>query len=110
MLTGFLPFYEKNPTLLFEKIRNGEYNWEGCPEVSQHAKNFVGMLLTVNPQERLTAVEALEHEWIASSSSSQRASTSTSKSPTDVLVASSMPHRMLEPCKRTKQVSLVSFS
>jgi hypothetical protein len=33
-LTGFLPFYDKNHTILFEKIQNVDYNWDDCPEVS----------------------------------------------------------------------------
>lgn len=64
MLTGFLPFYEKNATLLFDKIKSADYNWEGCPDVSNDAKDFVAKLLTVDPKQRMTAADALQHAWL----------------------------------------------
>lgn len=69
MLTGFLPFYEKNPGQLFEKIKHAQYNWDGCPPVSDNAKDFVAKFLTVDPKLRPSASEALQHVWLKQFSS-----------------------------------------
>lgn len=63
-MTGFLPFYDKNHVVLFEKIQNVNYNWNDCPEVSEMSKNFVGGLLIKDPKKRMTAEQALNHPWV----------------------------------------------
>ena len=57
----------QNRRSLFSKIIRGDYNfcekdWIG---VSEEAKHLVGGLLTVDSTRRLTAEEALQHEWFA---------------------------------------------
>jgi calcium/calmodulin-dependent protein kinase I len=69
LLTGFLPFYEKEPNKLYRKIKKGEYDWDDCPDVSDLGKEFVSRLLITDPDQRLTAEEALQHKWIKSKSS-----------------------------------------
>jgi len=64
LLTGFLPFYDKNHALLFEKIQNVDYNWDDCPEVSPNAKHFIQHLLVKDSKRRYTADVALNHPWI----------------------------------------------
>eukprot|EP01117_Protostelium_nocturnum_P012261 TRINITY_DN450_c0_g3_i1.p1 TRINITY_DN450_c0_g3~~TRINITY_DN450_c0_g3_i1.p1 ORF type:complete len:303 (-),score=63.59 TRINITY_DN450_c0_g3_i1:262-1122(-) len=64
LLTGFLPFYDKNHALLFEKIQNVDYNWDDCPEVSPAAKHFIQHLLVKDPKRRYTAEVALQHPWV----------------------------------------------
>jgi len=64
LLTGFLPFYDKNHALLFEKIQNVDYNWDDCPEVSPSAKHFIQHLLVKDPKRRYTAEVAMSHPWI----------------------------------------------
>jgi len=64
LLTGFLPFYDKNHTLLFDKIQNVDYNWDDCPEVSPAAKHFIQHLLVKDPKKRYTADAALAHPWV----------------------------------------------
>jgi len=64
LLTGFLPFYDKNHAVLFEKIQNVEYNWDDCPEVSPAAKHFIQHLLVKDPKKRYTAEQALAHPWV----------------------------------------------
>jgi len=64
LLTGFLPFYDKNHTVLFEKIQNVDYNWDDCPEVSLEAKHFIQHLLVKDPKKRYTAEAALSHPWV----------------------------------------------
>lgn len=84
-LTGFLPFYDKNHVVLFEKIQNVDYNWDDCPEVSpagkfllnkdwfnkwkffkkkKKAKHFIQHLLVKDPVQRYTAAKALNHPWV----------------------------------------------
>jgi serine/threonine protein kinase len=76
-LTGFLPFYDKNSTVLFEKIQAVDYNWDDCPEVSAEgtpnvvtqlisiaAKHFIQHLLVKDPKARYTTEQALDHPWI----------------------------------------------
>jgi calcium/calmodulin-dependent protein kinase I len=65
LLTGFLPFYDKKHAVLFQKIKDVEYNWDECPEISQLAKDFIETLLVKEPAKRATAQEALDHPWIA---------------------------------------------
>jgi len=64
LLTGFLPFYDKNHAVLFEKIQNVDYNWDDCPEVSPAAKHFIQHLLVKDPKKRYTAEIAMAHPWI----------------------------------------------
>lgn len=64
LLTGFLPFYDKNHAILFDKIQNVEYNWDDCPEVSPAAKHFIQHLLVKDPKKRYTAELALNHPWV----------------------------------------------
>jgi calcium/calmodulin-dependent protein kinase I len=64
LLTGFLPFYDKNHSVLFEKIQSVDYNWEDCPEVSPAAKHFIQHLLVKDPKKRYTADMAMNHPWV----------------------------------------------
>eukprot|EP00730_Choanoeca_flexa_P004385 TRINITY_DN11679_c2_g1_i1.p1 TRINITY_DN11679_c2_g1~~TRINITY_DN11679_c2_g1_i1.p1 ORF type:complete len:1004 (+),score=170.13 TRINITY_DN11679_c2_g1_i1:152-3163(+) len=68
LLCGFPPFAssKKDQKELFEKIRAGSYSypkpyWAGS---SKSAKNFIDKLLTVDPGERLSAEQALNHDWL----------------------------------------------
>ena len=66
LLGGYSPFEEKSQDLLFDKIRAGDYEFhpEFWDPVSHDAKDFIRRLLTVNPRNRMTAAEALEHKWM----------------------------------------------
>jgi len=64
LLTGFLPFYDKNHSVLFEKIQSVDYNWDDCPQVSPAAKHFIQHLLVKDPKKRYTAEMAMKHPWI----------------------------------------------
>jgi len=68
LLGSYFPFDDEDTSeeQVFERTRNGTYNfypefWGG---VSKSAKDLVSMLLTVNPNKRISANAALEHEWI----------------------------------------------
>jgi calcium/calmodulin-dependent protein kinase I len=59
LLTGYTPFDRENQQLTLG--RTDEY-WA---DVSQTAKEFVTMCLTVDPAQRPTASEVLKHRWLA---------------------------------------------
>ncbi|XP_072042538.1 tribbles homolog 2-like [Amphiura filiformis] len=62
MLAGRYPFHDKDPSVLFGKIRCGKFN---VPDsVSPQAKCLIRSLMRVDPTERLTADEILEHPWL----------------------------------------------
>ena len=68
LLGSYFPFDDEDTTedQVFERTRNGTYNFypEFWSNISKGAKDLVSMLLTVNPQKRVSASAALEHEWI----------------------------------------------
>ncbi len=63
---GYPPFLENSQSKLFQKIKAGsfEFHSEYWDPVSKDAKDLIGSLLTVNPDKRLTADEALQNPWI----------------------------------------------
>ncbi|KAJ3391187.1 hypothetical protein HDU84_006401 [Entophlyctis sp. JEL0112] len=67
LLVGYTPFWGESQADLFEAIKTGDYQFE--PEywdsISANAKDFISKLLVLNPDGRLTASEALKHEWLA---------------------------------------------
>ncbi|XP_013777029.1 serine/threonine-protein kinase H1 homolog [Limulus polyphemus] len=67
LLSGTFPFDAKQDAVILKLVLKGSYSlssevWE---EVSDKAKDFVRVLLLCDPQQRLTAVQALKHPWIA---------------------------------------------
>lgn len=66
MLVGRYPFHDTEPSGLFSKIRKGCYT---VPEhLSSKAKCLIKSLLRMDPSERLTAEEVLDHPWFRKSS------------------------------------------
>lgn len=66
LLGGTLPFLAANLKSLFQKIVLGKYEFNDkyWGNVSDEAKSFINRLLVVDPAERMTAREALNHRWI----------------------------------------------
>ncbi|NXH12521.1 KCC1G kinase, partial [Bucco capensis] len=66
LLCGYPPFYEETESKLFEKIKEGYYEFESpfWDDISESAKDFIRHLLEKNPQTRFTCEEALRHPWI----------------------------------------------
>jgi serine/threonine protein kinase len=65
-LVGYPPFIEEDQRVLFRKVRLGEYcffeeDWIG---ISQEARDLITRVLQVDPDQRLSASQALKHEWI----------------------------------------------
>jgi len=71
LLSGRFPFFNNNSTEheLYKMILRGdfdfpkEYNWDDNI-ISCAAKDFIKNLLVVNPEDRMSAKDALKHEWI----------------------------------------------
>jgi calcium/calmodulin-dependent protein kinase I len=69
LLSGFPPFYSKDPGNdkgVYEVIIKGEYSF---PEpwwttVSKNAKDFVSKCLILDPKQRMTATDALNHPFL----------------------------------------------
>ena len=62
MLTGQLPWTKRNQVQLFQQIRAGQYN---IPDkLTDNCKSFIGGLMTVDINNRLTIEEALRHPWM----------------------------------------------
>ncbi|KAN0125275.1 Pkinase domain containing protein [Lactarius tabidus] len=68
LLAGYTPFDRENQQQEMEAIIAGDYKFE--PEeywanVSNTARDFVSACLTVDPTQRPTAAEILQHPWLA---------------------------------------------
>ncbi|XP_033898936.1 serine/threonine-protein kinase H1-like [Acipenser ruthenus] len=72
LLSGTMPFEDDNRTRLYRQILKGKYSYSGepWPSVSNLAKDFVDRVVTVDPNERMTASQALKHPWIVTMAAS----------------------------------------
>lgn len=66
MLCGFPPFYDESIPALTQKVARGQYTflspwWD---PISDSAKELITHLLCVDPNERYTVDEFLNHPWI----------------------------------------------
>jgi serine/threonine protein kinase len=67
MLSGQPPFFHEDNFELFEMIKEGEFDmsgdiWEN--NVSDAGKDLIKKLLVVDPDQRLTDENILEHQWV----------------------------------------------
>ncbi|OXB76056.1 UNVERIFIED_CONTAM: hypothetical protein H355_000155 [Colinus virginianus] len=60
-------FLRRNESAVTFCIYKGQCPW---PSVSNLAKDFIDRLLTVDPSDRMTALQALKHPWVVSMASS----------------------------------------
>jgi len=65
LLSGKPPFAGKSDDVILEKIRIGKYNMQikEFDNISNEAKDLIQKLLEKNPKKRLSAQEALKHNW-----------------------------------------------
>ncbi|CAM9405389.1 unnamed protein product [Ectocarpus sp. 6 AP-2014] len=66
LLGGYPPFHDDNQARLFAKIKKGVYSFhdEYWSDISPEAKDLIAKMLTVDPNKRLTADQALEHPYL----------------------------------------------
>lgn len=82
ILTGHLPFNGNTQPQMFSKIKSGEYHKSPLVQyqVSDTGMDFIAKCLTVKPENRLTAEQALKHKWIDFEESLSQISLSQSQS------------------------------
>jgi len=66
MLCGYPPFYGDTDAEVLSKVRLGNFTFTAADwkNISEDAKALIRMLLKMNPKDRFTAEQALNHEWI----------------------------------------------
>ncbi|CDI82111.1 CAM kinase, CDPK family, putative, partial [Eimeria acervulina] len=74
LLSGTPPFAGKTDLEIILKIKRCCYSFEGdsWKGVSPLAKSFISSLLKRSPEDRLTAAEALKHQWLATDEEQQQ--------------------------------------
>lgn len=67
LLCGYPPFYGDDDQEILRSVLKGQFEFEGeeWAEVSEQAKDLIRGLIC-KPERRLSAEEALKHEWIRS--------------------------------------------
>jgi len=67
MLCGYPPFFGETDAEVLAKVRLGNFSFNAADwkNVSEDAKNLIRMLLKMNPRDRYTAEQALNHDWIS---------------------------------------------
>lgn len=68
LLGGYPPFHDDNQSRLFQKIKRGRFSFhpQYWDPISHGAKDLIARMLTVDPAERITADQALQHPWVTS--------------------------------------------
>ena len=61
LLSGYSPFVAKNNQDLYQNIRRLKIQWP--KDMPPLAKNLIGKILKLNPMERPSLEEILEHQW-----------------------------------------------
>ncbi|KAG5629013.1 hypothetical protein H5410_000730 [Solanum commersonii] len=66
LLCGVPPFWAENENGIFSAILRGhvDFSSDPWPSISSGAKDLVRKMLTVDPRQRLTAMQVLNHSWI----------------------------------------------
>ncbi|KAI9009352.1 kinase-like domain-containing protein [Phycomyces nitens] len=68
LLCGFTPFERENNIDEMNAIMHADYTFDEqwWSNISEEAKDFIRRCLTIDPTKRMTAHEALQHPWLAS--------------------------------------------
>jgi len=66
LLGGYPPFFDDNRKRLFKKIKAGkfEFHKQYWSDVSEDAKDFISLMLTVDYTKRPSAKQLLQHPWL----------------------------------------------
>lgn len=65
MLDGCPPFWNRNQVTMLRSIMTGRYSFSNAKwdDLSNQSKDLISRLLTVDPQQRMTSVQALNHPF-----------------------------------------------
>ena len=68
LLSAAPPFYGTTDAEMNRRVKQGSYSFPDkyWSHISTAAKGFISRLLTVDPTKRMSAAEALQHDWIVS--------------------------------------------
>ena len=68
LLCGYPPFYGEDDDAVYDKICDCDYSFqeEYWGNISDQAKDLIRRFLTLDPTQRITPAQALEHPWIQS--------------------------------------------
>ncbi|XP_075430266.1 caM kinase-like vesicle-associated protein isoform X2 [Ascaphus truei] len=81
LLSGNPPFYdeteedyESHDKILFRKILHGDYEFDSpyWDDISPAAKDLVTRLMEVEQDQRVTAADAISHEWVSGNAASDK--------------------------------------
>jgi calcium-dependent protein kinase len=66
LLCGYPPFFGETDSEVLVKVRLGNFSFNPADwkNISEDAKNLIRMLLKMNPRDRYSAEQALNHDWI----------------------------------------------
>jgi calcium-dependent protein kinase len=66
LLCGYPPFNGANDKQIIQAVMQGQFTVDEpeWADVSDEAKDLVSKLLTYNPLERISAMDALQHPWL----------------------------------------------
>lgn len=66
LLCGRPPFAGDNDNEILEAVKMGVFSLAGkeWTPISAEAKDLIKQMLTFDPNKRITALDALNHEWI----------------------------------------------
>ena len=66
LLCGYPPFNGSNDEQIIKKVKEGQYRTdeEEWANISSDAIDIINQLLQYEPQNRISAAEALQHKWI----------------------------------------------
>lgn len=81
LLCGYPPFNGANDKQIIASVLNGEFTLEE-PEwdpISDGAKDLVKRLLTYDPEQRISALDSLNHQWIQEMANIDRVSNEVAK-------------------------------
>eukprot|EP01029_Cantina_marsupialis_P017317 TRINITY_DN3887_c0_g2_i1.p1 TRINITY_DN3887_c0_g2~~TRINITY_DN3887_c0_g2_i1.p1 ORF type:complete len:742 (-),score=204.19 TRINITY_DN3887_c0_g2_i1:213-2438(-) len=69
LLCGYAPFHSRNHAQMYRLIKRGEFKFASpyWDPISKHARDFISRLLCVDSAKRMTAEQALQHQWIRGS-------------------------------------------
>lgn len=72
-LGGYPPFNGKSDSEIFKKIKSGKFSFSGFEwlKVSKEAKNLLKKMLTLDPNNRLSAKEVLRDPWLKKRATNQ---------------------------------------